>query len=128
MLRYLYVFLIGGILYGSIELAFRGRTHWTMLITGGLCLCAIFFIETHLHAPLLLKALLGCGIITLAELSVGLVVNRALHMGVWDYSEMTLNFMGQICPLFSGIWFLLSIPAIFLCRWMNLSLLPRITG
>ena len=97
-----------------------------MLLTGGFCLCAIFFVETHLHAPILVKAAIGCGIITLAELSVGLLVNRLLHMGVWDYSGMTLNFMGQICPLFSSIWFLISIPAILLCRWIDAALLPRI--
>ncbi len=126
MLRYLYVFLIGGFLYGILETIYRGYTHWTMLLTGGFCLCAIFFVETHLQAPILVKALIGCAIITTAELSVGLLVNRVLHMGVWDYSGMSMNFMGQICLQFSSIWFLISFPAIFLCRWMNSTLLERI--
>ena len=126
MFRYFSVLLIGGLLYGTIEIAFRGYTHWTMLLTGGFCLCAIYFVETRLIAPLLVKALIGCGIITLAELTVGILVNRVLNMGVWDYSGMALNFMGQICPLFSAFWFFLSIPAIYLCRWLDSSLLTKL--
>ena len=29
---------VGGFLYVLIELAFRGRSHWTMFLVGGLCL------------------------------------------------------------------------------------------
>ena len=30
------VFLIGGISYGIMEILFRGYTHWSMLVTGGI--------------------------------------------------------------------------------------------
>lgn len=119
VLRYLFVFLVGGLSYGTIEIAFRGFTHWSMLLTGGVCLCGIYCVETLLHLPLWAKAGLGCLIITSAELAVGLLVNRLLHWNVWDYSGMRLNLFGQICPLFSGLWYLISIPAVYLCRLLH---------
>jgi len=35
------------------------------------------------------------------------LVNMRLGWGVWDYSEMPGNVLGQICPTFSAIWFVL---------------------
>ena len=35
---------------------------------------------------------------------------------VWDYSDMPLNLYGQICLPFTGLWFLLCIPAFGICR------------
>ena len=40
---------------------------------------------------------LGAWGITCAEFLTGLVVNRALGLGVWDYSKQPHNLMGQIC-------------------------------
>jgi uncharacterized membrane protein len=51
----------------------------------------------------LLRCLVGCGIITSPEFIVGCIVNRGLHMNVWDYSAQKFNLLGQICPLFSII-------------------------
>lgn len=116
------VFLLGGLAYGTIEVIFRGFTHWSMLITGGICLCGIYLIETRLYLPLWVKAGLGCILITSAEFAVGILVNRILHWNVWDYSGMRLNVLGQICPLFSFFWYLLSFPALYLCRWLHTTL------
>lgn len=122
------VFLLGGLAYGTIEVIFRGFTHWSMLITGGICLCGIYLIETRLHLPLWVKAGLGCILITSAEFAVGILVNRILHWNVWDYSGMRLNVLGQICPLFSFFWYLLSFPALYLCRWLHTTLLLWLPG
>ena len=32
------VFSLGGLGYGGIEILWRGATHWSMLLTGGVCL------------------------------------------------------------------------------------------
>ena len=48
--------------------------------------------------------------ITGIELVFGLVFNRVLQLGVWDYSAQWGNVLGQICPLFTFLWFLLCIP------------------
>ena len=42
------------------------------------------------------QAALGTAFITAAELAVGLVVNRALGLQVWDYSREFGNVLGQI--------------------------------
>ena len=67
-------------------------------------------------STLLRKCAAGCGIITLVEFTTGMVVNRALHLKVWDYSKESFNIKGQICPRFSFFWFFLTIPALGICR------------
>lgn len=37
LIKYLILFLIGGFVYISIELLWRGHTHWSMFILGGVC-------------------------------------------------------------------------------------------
>ena len=39
--KYLFLFDVGGLLYVLIELIWRGHSHWTMFILGGLCGSAI---------------------------------------------------------------------------------------
>ncbi len=66
-------------------------------------------------APLLLKCFLGALIITAVELIFGLIFNLKYHMQVWDYSNMPLNLLGQICLPFSILWFALSF---LLFKWI----------
>lgn len=37
----LFLFVIGGISYMLVEVAYKGKTHWTMLIAGGICFLLI---------------------------------------------------------------------------------------
>ena len=102
------VFVFGGMAYGMIEILFRGYTHWTMVLTGGACVLTIYILSGWLmETPLILGALACAFIITTYELCVGLLVNLRLGWAVWDYSDMPCNVLGQICPTFTGIWFLL---------------------
>ena len=88
--------VLGGLAYMGIELLWRGRTHWTMGVLGGVCFVLIGLLdEVQEHPPL-----------------VGLVVNRWLGWGVWDYSDMPCNLWGQVCPQFSAAWFGLSFVAV----------------
>lgn len=41
MLERASLFLLGGGAYAALELAWRGTTHWTMFLTGGVCLCLL---------------------------------------------------------------------------------------
>ena len=71
---------------------------------------------------------IGSLIITVVEFLFGLLVNRVLHLHVWDYSALPLNIMGQICLPFSLIWFVLTIPASALCKLCcRLSAFPKET-
>ena len=69
-----------------------------------------------------LRCLCGCGIITALEFFVGLLVNKIFRLHVWDYSHLPFNIFGQICPLFSFAWFLLSFPACHLCDGVQMLL------
>jgi uncharacterized membrane protein len=102
------VFILGGVAYAMIEVLFRGHTHWTMVLTGGACVLTMYMMSGWLlDIPLIASALTGALIITMYELVVGLIVNIRLGWSVWDYSDMPGNILGQICPTFSAIWFLL---------------------
>ena len=114
------VYSFGAVVYCFIEVLFRGFTHWTMGLTGGAALVGIYRVnEKYKHVPLYKRCFMGCGIITTLELLVGLLVNKLLHLHVWDYSTRPLNLFGQVCPLFSFFWFLLSFPACFLCKLLK---------
>ena len=41
---------------------------------------------------------------------MGGFANLVWGMNVWDYSGEIFNLKGQICPLFSIIWFFMGIP------------------
>ena len=90
-----------------VELLWRGRSHVSMFIAGGLCLLLIGHLgEVEPKFPPVMRALLGVGIITMVELGMGLLVNRGY--AVWDYRHLPGNFMGQICPQFALLWLPLS--------------------
>jgi len=119
-LRYAYIFLYGAFMYSAVEVLFRGRTHWTMTLTGGAALMAVYRVSTALRRRgLFVRCLACCAAITALEFAVGCVVNIGLGMRVWDYSHLPLNVLGQICPLFSLFWFLLCLPAIWLCGFVQ---------
>ena len=100
------VFSIGAAAYGLIEILFRGHTHWTMVLTGGACVLTLYYLSGWLLSmPLILSALAGAMIITCYEFFVGVMVNLKFNWHVWDYSSQPGNVLGQICPVFTGIWF-----------------------
>ncbi len=97
-----------------------------MALTGGAACSGIYFLEGRLqHLPLTVKSLLGGLYITLLELFVGCTVNLALGWQVWDYSHLPFNLFGQICPLYSLFWTLLSLPAFLLCAYLRQRLWER---
>lgn len=108
-------FLTGAIGYGLLEVLWRGRTHPSMILTGGVCLCAMKKI-CSVRRTILQNALRCAAFITFTELVVGVLVNGLGRMNVWDYSREKGNVLGQICPRFSAAWFALSLPAAFYFR------------
>ncbi len=107
--KYVFLFLFGGFGYGAIEIAFRGFTHWSMVITGGTAILSLYLIhKVFPTAPIIIKSIMGCGIITTLELSVGIIVNKIYNFSVWDYTGMPINLLGQISLSFSLCWFALS--------------------
>lgn len=118
--EFILIFSLGAILYNLIEILFRGYTHWSMSIAGGIAVLILYVVDFKLTSKsILLRCLIGCLTITAIEFIAGCIVNIWLGMDVWDYSDLPLNFLGQICLPFSSIWFLLSFPAILVCRFVR---------
>lgn len=114
------IFSIGGLIYCVIEILWRGYTHWSMLLTGGCCCLVLMRVfEKVSNLRIYSKCIIGSGIITLIEFISGCIFNMWLKLDVWDYSNMPLNILGQICPLYSAFWALLSIPLIKGCSIIN---------
>ena len=108
------VFVTGALGYWALELLWRGHTHWTMPLTGGVCFIIIYAIANFTSECLWKKWLMCACCVTAAEFLVGTVVNLRLGWAVWDYSGQPMNLFGQICPLFTLFWLLLAIPSVFL--------------
>ncbi len=111
------VFLIGGVTYAMIEIMWRGNTHWTMVLLGGLCFLTLYKLFGYMsNYSLIEKCVLGAIVITTLEFVVGCIVNLVFHMNVWNYSRMPLNLSGQICILYSTLWGVLCIPINFIAN------------
>ncbi|MEA4831769.1 hypothetical protein SDC9_89296 [bioreactor metagenome] len=109
ILKYPSIFAVGAAGYSLIELVYRGRTHWSMALTGGICLCGIYAINRLSMLRLSIKAAICAVFITEVEFIVGCLVNIVFKMEVWDYSAQPGNILGQVCPLFCFLWMLLSV-------------------
>lgn len=114
--------LWGGFIYYLIETAWRGYSHPSMFIVGGLCFVLIGGINNWFpwSMALTLQAVIGAAVVTSVELIAGIVLNIWLGLGVWDYSDAPLNILGQICLPFFFAWIGLAVVGIFLddyLRW-----------
>ena len=68
-LKYVFLFITGGLLYNLVELAFRGWSHWTMFILGGVCFICLGLINEIISwkTPLWKQMAIGACIITVLE-------------------------------------------------------------
>lgn len=123
-LEFLFVYALGALGYGGLEMLWRGRTHWTMLLLGGLCFLLIYLICTRLAIPLWRRWVLCAAAVTGLEFLTGCAVNLLLGWAVWDYSGVPGNLLGQICPVFSLYWLALAVPCSALSRAIRLFLFP----
>ena len=116
--------LFGGIAYGLVEILWRGYTHPSMVITGGLCFVMICGInEKFSRKPLFVRSAACTLAVTCAEFCVGMLVNHVLNMEVWDYSDRWLHLFGQICPMYMGLWFALCMALSFLLPKLHFSVI-----
>lgn len=113
-LKPLILIAIGGLCYVLIEHLWRGYSHWTMFIVGGLAFWMIGCINEYIEwsMPLWQQMAIGSLIVTCLEFISGFLINIVLGWQVWDYSNLPFNILGQICLPFSIIWFFISFLAI----------------
>ena len=114
IIRECVVMACGGSAYVLVELLWRGRSHISMFLLGGLCFWLIGRLDRRFPVPLAAQACLGACVVTALELVTGLIVNRWLGLGVWDYSGLPMNFLGQICLYYFVLWIPLSAAAVLL--------------
>ena len=118
--EYLCVFLTGGIIYGCLEMMWRGFTHWSMVAAGGICLLLIHLLNHKLTEwNFFIRCVIFSLVITAVEFTVGVVVNLFLGLDVWDYSSVPGNILGQFCPSFTLLWLVISIPACLLSHFVR---------
>ena len=107
------LFYLGGCVYMALEVLWRGCSHGSMFLAGGVCFLLIGHLgEMKPALPVPVRMLTGAGIITMVELAAGLLFNREYR--VWDYRGQPGNFLGQICPAFSLLWVPVALAAIVL--------------
>ena len=118
----------GGTVYFLLEVAFKSATHeperfsWTMLVLAMLLTVPVERCGEQLpwEVPLIWQALVCAVLATAAEFAAGLILNVWLGLGIWDYSHMWGNILGQICPQFFLVWWglcLIFIPMFDWLRW-----------
>lgn len=121
MLKQSILFALGGILYLIIELLWRGGSHWSMFFLGGTCFSLIGLINEHSRGrlPLLLQMACSAVLITVLEFFAGYIVNIRMGLGVWDYSDLKFNIMGQVSLKYTVLWFFLSLACILADDWFR---------
>ena len=116
--KHLILFMIGGMAYFFLEVLVRGYSHYTMFLCGGACFlcCGLLNENVKMKMSFISQMVVSAGIITALEFITGLIVNVWLKMDIWDY------FMGQICLLYSVLWFFVSSVAIVMDDFLRYKL------
>ncbi len=118
----LLLFLIGGLVYAWIEILWRGYTHWSMFVLGGICFIIMGLLNEYKiqwHWCISRQSVVSAVIITIFEFFTGCIVNLWLKWNVWDYSNLPFNLCGQICLYFFLLWIPLSAVGIVLDDWIR---------
>ena len=122
--EYLFLWTFGGCLYYSFEVIFRGFSHWSMFILGGICFVFFTIQGKMVHwQDALWRQLLRCIVfVTSMEFITGIIVNKWLGLAVWDYSDQPFQLFGQIClpfmVIFSGLCVLGILLSGYLTYWL----------
>jgi uncharacterized membrane protein len=100
--------MFGGVAYAFIEIVYRGFTHFSMFIAGGVCFCILIKLAESRRLTFFGKCLAGGASICAVEFVAGCIVNLWLGLGVWDYTRYGYHLWGQVCLRYFIIWSALS--------------------
>ena len=94
---------------------------WTMFLLAIILAVPLerFGAELPWSMSLSLQALICGSAIMVVEFMAGVVLNLWLGLGVWDYSNLPGNLLGQICPQFFLVWIVTSIIGIIMLDWIR---------
>ncbi|MDO4554720.1 MAG: hypothetical protein Q4B70_06220 [Lachnospiraceae bacterium] len=123
----LFLLSFGGMAYYMIEIVFRGESHYSMMLCGGLAFLSVSLFHRHFENRMMLlsQMILSSLIITGWELLFGLYFNIHLDQDVWDYSNQLIQYRGQISLTFSVLWFFLSFPIFYIEKWIRTHLFSQ---
>ena len=95
-LKYIFLFLLGGVVYYGIEILWRGYSHPTMFGLGGIVFifCGLQNEILDWDYPFWRQVARGWLFAIASEFVTGCIVNICFGWKVWDYSGMPLNIMG----------------------------------
>ena len=121
ILKYFVLGWFGGSTYCSLEVIFRGRSHWSMVVLAFILFLLIGSLNNLFpwEMSLAKQGIIGACMVTVLEFITGCIVNIWLGWNVWDYSNMPLNILGQVCLPFSLLWILLSIVCIIVDDYLR---------
>ena len=114
--KHFILFYLGGTAYMFTEFLWRGRSHGSMFVLGGLCFWLIGHLHPRLPLPLWAQLLVFSVMITALELLTGLAVNQ--DFAIWDYRNMPYQYLGQICLNYSLLWIPISFLALLIYRFL----------
>ncbi|NMM64682.1 hypothetical protein HBE96_18915 [Clostridium sp. P21] len=118
----LILIFVMGALYMVLEGLWRGWTHISMLVVGGLCAFLIGRLNEYpkfYDRKMWQQCVIGTLIILILEFTSGMILNVWLGLDIWDYSNEWGNVYGQICVPYALIWFLLVPPAIYIDDYLR---------
>lgn len=106
MSEYSFLWAFGGTLYYTFEVFFRGFSHWTMFVLGGVCgvFCVWQGRILKWTEPLWIQIARCTTFVVACEFVTGIIVNKWLRWHVWDYADQPLQLFGQICAPFAIIF------------------------
>lgn len=122
LLKYLFLFWFGGSTYVTLEVLWRGYSHWTMLLLAGIVFIILGLLNEiwDWNDSLVKQVVVGTIIATVLEFITGCIVNLWLGWNVWDYTGIPGNILGQVCIPFTILWAIISLIAIVIddvIRW-----------
>lgn len=105
-IMYTILYIIMGAIYCLIEMIFRGHTHWTMFLLGGLCGVLIGLLNEKKFTwdtSIITMVIYAEMIVLPLEFITGVILHKILkiHPPIWDYSDLPFNLWGQSSLLFA---------------------------
>lgn len=118
------IFIIFGTIYFLLECIWKGHpSHYTMFILGGMMGLVVGGLNEWYSwdLPFHIQCICGAALVTAGEGIFGLILNKLLHLNIWDYSHTWGRFFFDQCSIpFTLLWLLLSAICILLddfIRW-----------
>ncbi|MBQ8803558.1 MAG: hypothetical protein IJZ53_08000 [Tyzzerella sp.] len=118
--EYFFLWVLGGSLYYSFEMIFRGFSHSSMFVLGGICMdfFAVQGRASKWREPMWIQVIRCTTFVVACEFITGIIVNKWLKLKVWDYSDQPFHLFGQICLPFAVIFSALCAAGILLSGYL----------